>query len=332
MPVAIGRRALIAALGGAAAWPLAAWPITARAQQPRIPLVGYLHSSSPETRAPMIEAFRQGLAEAGWIDGQNVAIAFQWAEGHNEQLPAMAAELVRHQVAVLVAAGGDFPLRAAKAATSSIPIVFATGNDPVALGLVSNLARPDANVTGVSFFTTALGPKRLELLRELAPRAATVAALLDPGSSGDAAEVRDAAGTLGLPLRVLPAANDQEIDSAFHVLARERLEALLIISNPLFTDRREQIVTLANHRRIVTVYPLREYAAVGGLLSYGASIKDAYRQSGVYAGRILSGAKPADLPVLQPTRFEMVINLRTAKALGIEIPPTLLARADEVIE
>ena len=332
MPVAIGRRALIAALGGAAAWPLAAWPITARAQQPRLPLVGYLHSSSPETRAPMIEAFRQGLAEAGWVDGQNVAIAFQWAEGHNERLPTMSAEFVRRQVAVLVAAGGDFPLRAAKAATSSIPIVFATGNDPVASGLVSNLARPDANVTGVSFFTTALGPKRLELLRELAPRAATVAALLDPGSSGDAAEVRDAAGTLGLPLRVLPAANDQEIDSAFHVLARERLEALLIISNPLFTDRREQIVTLANHRRIVTVYPLREYAAVGGLLSYGASIKDAYRQSGVYAGRILSGAKPADLPVLQPTRFEMVINLRTAKALGIEIPPTLLARADEVIE
>src|SRR6516164_239562 len=322
------RRTFISLIGGAAVM----WPLPVAAQQPQLPLVGYLHSSSPETRAPMIEAFRQGLAEAGWVDGPNVAIAFQCAEGHNERLPTMSAEFVRRQVAVLVAAGGDFPLRAAKAATSSIPIVFATGNDPVALGLVSNLARPDANVTGVSFFTTALGPKRLELLRELAPRAATVAALLDPGSSGDAAEVRDAAGTLGLPLRVLPAANDQEIDSAFHVLARERLEALLIISNPLFTDRREQIVTLANHRRIVTVYPLREYAAVGGLLSYGASIKDAYRQSGVYAGRILSGAKPADLPVLQPTRFEMVINLRTAKAFGPEISPMLLARADEVIE
>ena len=200
------------------------------------------------------------------------------------------------------------------------------------MGLVSNLARPEANATGVSFFTTALGPKRLELLRELAPKAATVAALLDPRSSGDAAEVRDAAGTLGLPLRMLPAANDQEIDNAFHVLARERLEALLIISNPLFTDRREQIVTLANHRRIISVYPLREYTAVGGLLSYGASITDAYRQSGAYAGRILSGAKPADLPVLQPTRFEMVINLRTAKALGLDVPATLLARADEVIE
>jgi putative ABC transport system substrate-binding protein len=280
----------------------------------------------------MIEAFRRGLAEAGWVDGQNVAIAFQWAEGHNDRLPAMSAEFVRRRVDVLVAAGGDFPLRAAKAATSGIPIVFATGGDPVASGLVSNLARPDANVTGVSFFTTALGPKRLELLQELAPRAATVAALLDSRLPSDAAEVRDAAGTLGLPLRVLLAANDQEIDSAFHVLARERLEALLIISNPLFTDRREQIVTLANHRRIITVYPLREYAAVGGLLSYGASIKDAYRQSGVYAGRILSGAKPADLPVLQPTRFEMVINLRTAKALGLEVPPSLLARADEVIE
>jgi ABC-type uncharacterized transport system substrate-binding protein len=322
------RREFIALLGGASA----AWPLAALAQQPRLPLVGYLHAGSPEPRAPMIVAFRQGLSEAGWVDGQNVAIAFQWAEGHNERLPAMAAEFVRRQVAVLVAAGGDFPLRAVKAATSRIPIVFTTGNDPIASGLVSNLARPEANVTGVSFFTTALGPKRLELLRELAPRAATVGALLDPGSSGDAAEVRDAAGTLGLPLRVLPAANDQEIDNAFHVLARERLEALLIISNPLFTDRREQIVTLANHRRIVTVYPLREYAAVGGLLSYGASIKDAYRQSGVYAGRILSGAKPADLPVLQPTQFEMVINLRIAKAFGLEVPPTLLSRADEVIE
>jgi ABC-type uncharacterized transport system substrate-binding protein len=244
----------------------------------------------------------------------------------------MAAEFVNRQVAVLVAAGGDFPVQAAKAATNRIPIVFAAGNDPIASGLVSNLARPEANVTGVSFFTTTLGPKRLELLRELAPRAATVAALLDPRSSGDAAEVRDAADTLRLPLRVLPAANDQEIDNAFHVLAQERLEALLIISNPLFTDRREQIVTLANHRRIVTVYPLREYAAIGGLLSYGASIKEAYRQSGVYVGRILSGAKPVDLPVLQPTRFEMVINLRTAKAFGLEIAPTLLARADEVIE
>jgi putative ABC transport system substrate-binding protein len=322
------RRQFISVLGGAAVM----WPPAVLAQQPQLPLVGYLHGGSPESRAPMIAAFRQGLAEAGWVDGQNVGIAFQWAEGRNERLPAMAAEFVRRQVAVLVAAGGDFSLRAAKAATGRIPIVFAAGNDPVASGLVSNLARPEANVTGVSFFTTTLGPKRFELLRELAPRAATVAALLDPRSSGDAAEVSDAAGKLGLELRVLPAANDQEIDDAFHVLARERLEALLIISNPLFTDRREQIVTLANHRRIVTVYPLREYAAVGGLLSYGASIKDAYRQSGVYAGRILSGAKPAELPVLLPTLFELVINLRTAKALGIEIPATLLARADEVIE
>ena len=322
------RRTFISLIGGAAVM----WPLPVAAQQPQLPLIGYLHGGSSEPRAPMIAAFRQGLAEAGWVDGQNVAIAFQWAEGHNEQLPAMAAELVRHQVAVLVAAGGDFPLRAAKAATGRIPIVFATGNDPVVLGLVSNLARPEANVTGVSFFTTTLGPKRFELLRELAPRAATVVALLDPRSSGDAAEVRNAADTLGLPLRVLPATNDQEIDNAFHVMARERLEALLIISNPLFTDRREQIVTLANHRRIVTVYPLREYAAVGGLLSYGASIKDAYRQSGVYAGRILSGAKPAELPVLQPTLFELVLNLRTAKAFGPEISPMLLARADEVIE
>jgi putative ABC transport system substrate-binding protein len=323
----IGRRTFITLLGGAAA----AWPLAARAQQSRLPVLGYLHGGSPEPRAQMMAAFRQGLAEAGYVDGQNVAVQYQWAEGRNDLLPAMAAEFVRRQVAVLVT-GGDTSARAAKAATSRIPIVFAAGGDPVGSGLVSNLARPEANVTGVSFFTTTLGPKRLELLRELAPNAATVAILVHPASAGDAAEVRDAAAALGLSLRVLTAANDQEIDSGFHTLARDRVQALLIISNPLFTDQREQLVTLANHHRIVAVYPLREYAAVGGLMSYGASIKDAYRQSGVYAGRILGGSRPADLPVLQPTRFELVINLRTAKVFGPEISPTLLARADEVIE
>jgi putative tryptophan/tyrosine transport system substrate-binding protein len=326
----VRRRAFITLLGGAAA----AWPLVARAQQSRLPVIGFLHplGGSAEARAPMVAAFRQGLAEAGYVEGQNVAIEFQWAEARSDPLPALAAELVRRQVAVLVAAGGDAAAKAAKSATSSIPIVFAQGGDPVTGGLVKSLARPDADVTGVTFFTTVLGPKRLELLRELVPKAATIAMLVHPGSMGDSIEVGQAARALGLPLRTLHAASDQEIDAAFRSLGQERPEGLLIISNPLFTDRREQIVTLANHYRIPTVYPLREYVAAGGVLSYGASIKDAYRQAGVYAGRILSGAKPPDLPILQPTRFELLINLRTAKALGLEIPPTVLARADEVIE
>jgi putative ABC transport system substrate-binding protein len=322
------RRDFISLVGGTAA----AWPLAARAQQPPLPLVGYVHGGSPEPRTQQITAFRQGLAEAGYVDGQNVTIQFRWAEGHSDRLMAMVEEFVRNQVAVLVAAGGDASARAAKAATNRIPVVFTAGGDPVAQGFVSNLARPEANVTGVSFFTTTLGPKRLELLRELAPKAATVALLVHPTSLGDAAEVRAAAGALGLPLRVLSAANDREIDSAFHALARERVEALLVISHPNFTDRREQIVTPANHHRTVVVYPLREYASAGGLMSYGASINHAYRQSGVYVGRILGGAKPTELPVLQPTLFELVINLRTAKAFGPEISPMLLARANEVIE
>jgi ABC-type uncharacterized transport system substrate-binding protein len=323
----IGRREFITLLGG-----VAAWPIAARAQSARLPVVGYLHGGSAEPRATMMAAFRQGLAEAGYVEGENVAIEFRWADGRADRLPDMAADLVRRQVAVLVAAGGDAAPKAAKAATSSIPIVSTSGGDPIATGLVKSLARPEANLTGVTFFTTALGPKRLELLRELVPKAAAMAMLVHPGTAGDAAEVGDAARALGLPLRTLHAANDQEIDAAFRTLGQERTDGLLIISNPLFTDRREQIVTLANHYRIPAVYALREYVAAGGLASYGASIKDAYRQSGVYAGRILGGAKPADLPILQPIRFELLINLRTAKALQLDIPPTLLARADEVIE
>jgi ABC-type uncharacterized transport system substrate-binding protein len=321
------RRQFIALLGGAAAWPLAA-----RAQQPRLPIIGYLHGGSAEPRAPMTAAFREGLAEAGYVEGQNVAIEFRWAEGRADRLPAMAAELVRRQVAVLVAAGGDASPKAAKAATDRIPIVSASGGDPIATGLVKSLARPEANLTGVTFFTTALGPKRLELLRELVPSAAAIAMLVHPGSTGDSTEVAGAARALGLPLRTLHAASDRDIDAAFRTLGQERTDALLIVSNPLFTDRREQIVTLANHYRIPAIYALREYATAGGLMSYGASIKDAYRQTGVYAGRILKGTMPGDLPVLQPTKFELVINLRTAKALGLEVRPTLLARADEVIE
>jgi ABC-type uncharacterized transport system substrate-binding protein len=323
------RREFITLLGGAAA----AWPLAARAQQPALPVIGYLHSASPEPYAAMIAAFRQGLAETGHVEGQNVAIEFRWAEGDYDRLPALAGELVRRPIAVLVAGGGDVSARAAKSATGQIPMVFTIGGDPIAYRLVASLGRPEGNVTGVTFFTITLGPKRLELLRELVPKAATIAMLVHPGSlNPDAGDVQEAARALGQPVRVLNAASIEDIDAAFRSLATEKADALLIVSNPLFTARREQIVTLANHHRIPAIYSLREYAAAGGLMSYGASIKDAYRQSGVYAGRILKGAKPSDLPVLQPTKFELVINLRTSKALGLDVPPMLLSRADEVIE
>jgi putative tryptophan/tyrosine transport system substrate-binding protein len=324
------RREFITLLGGGAA---AAWPLAARAQQPRVPVIGYLHSASPEPYSSMMAAFRHGLAEAGYVDGQNVTIDYRWAEGQFDRLPALAAELVAHRSAVLVAGGGDVSAVAAKAATTTVPIVFTIGADPVGSGLVSNLSRPSGNLTGVTFFTITLGPKRLELLRELLPKAGKIAMLVNPKSlNPDAKEVQEAARALGQSVHVLDAASEGELDTAFRSLAQERDDALIVVSNPLFTSRREQIVTLANYQRIPAIYPLGEYVASGGLVSYGASIKDAYRQSGVYAGRLLKGAKPADLPVMQPTKFELVINLKTAKALGIAVPPTLLARADEVIE
>jgi putative ABC transport system substrate-binding protein len=322
------RRAFITLLGGAAAW-----PVVARAQRPAMPVIGYLHSASPEPYTAMMAAFRQGLAETGHVEGQNVAIEYRWAEGQYDRLPTLAGELVRRSVAVLVAGGGDVSATAAKSATARLPIVFTVGGDPTAYRLVTSLSRPEGNATGVTFFTITLGPKRLELLRELVPKAATIAMLVHPGGANpDASEVREAARTLGQSVRMLNAASIESIDAAFRTLATEKAEALLIISNPLFTARRDQIVTLANHYRIPAVYSLREYAAAGGLMSYGASIKNAYRQTGVYAGRILKGAKPGDLPVLQPTKFELVINLRTAKALGLDVPDKLVALADEVIE
>jgi len=281
----------------------------------------------------MIAAFRHGLAEAGYVDGQNVTIDYRWAEGQFDHLPALAAELLAHRPAVLVAGGGDVSAVAAKAATTTVPIVFTIGADPVKSGLVASLNRPSGNLTGVTFFTITLGPKRLEMLRELQPKAGKIAMLVNTKSlNPDDKEVQEAARTLGQSVHVLDAASEGELDIAFRSLAQERDDALIVVSNPLFTSRREQIVTLANYQRIPAIYPLREYVASGGLVSYGASIKDAYRQSGVYAGRLLKGAKPADLPVMQPTKFELVINLKTAKALGIAVPPTLLARADEVIE
>jgi putative ABC transport system substrate-binding protein len=323
------RRDFITLLGGAAA----TWPLAARAQQPVMPVIGYLHSASPEPYSPMIAAFRQGLAEAGYVDGQNVTIDYRWAEGQFNRLPALAAELVARRPAILVAGGGDVSAVAAKAATTTVPIVFTIGADPVGSGLVSNLSRPSGNLTGVTFFTITLGPKRLELLRELLPKAGKIAMLVNPKSlNPDAKEVQEAAHALGQSVHVLEAASEGDVDMAFRSLAQERDDALIVVSNPLFTSRREQIVALANYHRVPAIYPLREYVASGGLVSYGASIKDAYRQSGVYAGRLLKGAKPSDLPVLQPTKFELVVNLKTAKALGLDVPATVLARADEVIE
>jgi putative ABC transport system substrate-binding protein len=258
-------------------------------------------------------------------------LKFRWAEGRPERLPALAAELVRRQVAVLATGGGDPPALAARQASTTIPIVFVT-SDPVRSGLVASLNRPGANITGVSLFTWELGPKRLEILRELVPTA-TIAVLVNPFVPNlGQQEVPDAARSIGQQVEVLYARNEQEIDAAFTAIGQTKAEALLVVSSPLFTNRRHQIVALANHYRVPTIYPLREYAVSGGLMSYGTSIADAYHQSGVYAGRMLKGERPADLPVIQPTRFELVINLKTAKALGLEIPPMLLARADEVIE
>jgi|SRR6516225_4234149 putative ABC transport system substrate-binding protein len=322
------RRQFITLLGGAAV----AWPLAARAQQ-AMPVIGYLHSASPEPYAAMIAAFRNGLAEVGYFDGQNVTIDHRWAEGQFNRLPALAAELVARRPAILVAAGGDVSAAAAKAATTTVPIVFTIGGDPIGYRLVSNLGRPDGNMTGVTFFTITLGPKRLELLRELVPKANKIAMLVNPKSlNPDAKEMQEAARAIGQSVHVLHANSERDIDTAFRSLEQARDEALLVVSNPLFTSRRDQIVTLANYQRVPAIYPLREYVASGGLASYGASIKDAYRQSGIYAGRLLKGAKPADLPVMQPTKFEFVIDLKTAKALGVQIPDKLLALADEVIE
>ena len=322
------RRQFITLLGGAAV----AWPLAARAQQ-AMPVIGYLHSASPEPYAAMIAAFRNGLAEVGYFDGQNVTIDHRWAEGQFNRLPALAAELVARRPAILVTAGGDVSAAAAKAATTTVPIVFTIGGDPIGYRLVSNLGRPDGNMTGVTFFTITLGPKRLELLRELVPKANKIAMLVNPKSlNPDAKEMQEAARAIGQSVHVLHANSERDIDTAFRSLEQARDEALLVVSNPLFTSRRDQIVTLANYQRVPAIYPLREYVASGGLASYGASIKDAYRQSGIYAGRLLKGAKPADLPVMQPTKFEFVIDLKTAKALGVQIPDKLLALADEVIE
>ena len=324
------RKFLATLLGGAAAWPLAA-----QAQQTAMPVIGFLHPSSPEAAANSLTAFRRGLQESGYVEGNNVAIEYRWAENRIDRLPEMAADLVRHQVAVIVTPGSTDAALAAKAATKTIPIVFSVGTDPVKLGLVDSLNRPGGNATGVSYFTQELGPKRLGLLRELIPGDADVIVLANPRNAATDLAVRDmqiAVSTIGQQITVLNASDNREIDTAFTTMVQKRAPALLIIADALFTSRRVQLVTLATRHAIPAIYTSREFAEVGGLMSYGANLRDISRQVGAYTGRILKGAKPVDLPVVQPAKFEFVINLQTARALRLEVPPTLLARADEVIE
>ena len=323
------RREFITLLGGAAAWPVAA-----RAQQPAMPVIGFLGSSTPVDRAHYLTAFRQGLREAGYVEGQNVAIEYRWAQDQAERLPDLAADLVRRQVTAIAA--HDTPSSiVAKAATTTIPIVFASGGDPVKLGLVASLNRPGGNVTGVTFVVAELGAKQLGLLHELQPGAVRVGVLVDPNYTATQSFVSDvqaAALSIGKQIEVLEAPIGRDIDTVFASLAQKPIDALLVGPGPVLNNRRVQLVTLATYHRVPAIYNLRESPEAGGLMSYGASITDAYRQAGVYTGRILKGEKPADLPVMQSTKFELVINLNTARAFGLSFPPGLLAIADEVIE
>jgi putative ABC transport system substrate-binding protein len=326
------RREFITLFGGAAA----TWPLVARAQQPAMPVIGFLSSRSPSESASEVAAFRQGLREAGFVERQNLAIEYRWAEGQYNRLPAMAADLIGRQVAVIVGAGGSAPAQATKAATAKIPIVFISGSDnPVKEGLVASLNRPGGNVTGISVITSALGPKRFELLHELVPEASVIGVLLNP-NYGDAdlqmRELQEAAGAIKLTIHRVNASTEREIDTAFASLIQQKIGALFVANDPFLTDRRHQIIALAAHNAIPVIYNNRMFAEAGGLISYGANFADGYRQAGNYVGRILKGESPADLPVLQPTKFELVINLKTAKALGLMVPLIMQMTADEVIE
>jgi putative tryptophan/tyrosine transport system substrate-binding protein len=323
------RREFISLVGGAAAWPLAA-----RAQQPALPLIGFLNSTSPDGYAPFVAAFRQGLKEAGYVDGQNATIEYRWAEGQYDRLPAMAADLIQRKVSVIAATTTPAAL-AAKAATATVPIVFTTGGDPIKLGLVASLNRPGGNVTGVSNLLNELGSKRLGLLRELVPAAAVIATLVNPNFQDAESQLRDvetAARALGLQLIVLKASSEREIDAAFATMAQQGAGALLVTTDPFLLARRDQIVALAARGVIPVLYPVRDFAVAGGLMSYGTDFADSYRQAGIYAGRIVRGEKPADLPVQRSTKFEFVINFKTAKALGLAVPNSMQLLADEVIE
>jgi ABC-type uncharacterized transport system substrate-binding protein len=322
------RREFIAFVAGVAA----AWPLTVRAQQ-RAPVVGFLNSGSPDEFSHLVAAFNQGLNDAGFYDGQNVRIEYHWAEGRYQRLPELAADLVRRQVAVIAATGGTSSVAAAKAATQTIPIVFIGGGDPVTEGLVGSLNRPGANVTGITVVSVDLGAKRLELLRELLPTAKIIGMLVNPtGRNSEREMVQATAAKLGQRLRILEVSTDRDLDAAFATIAEERIEGLLVSGDALFNSRRDEIVRLATKYKTPTVFPWREQVVAGGLLSYGTSLRDAYRQAAGYVARILKGAKPADLPAQRPSKFEVVLNLKTAKALGMKIPPLILLRADEVIE
>ncbi len=325
------RREFIALLGGAAA----SWPIAARAQQSTLPVVGFIRDGSADAAARYLVAFRKGLNESGYVEGQNVTVEYHWLEGQYDRLPALVADLVRRHVAV-IATPGSLPTLAAKAATATIPIVFGVGEDPVRLGLVASLARPGGNATGINFFATEVTAKRLRLLHDLVPKAVCIAVLLNSANASIAEstlrDVRETAPTIGLQIQILNASTIGEIDAAFATFARERPDALFVAGDAFFVNRAVQLATLTARDRIPATYSLRDYVAAGGLMSYGTDIANAFHQVGVYTGSILKGAKPADLPVLQSTKFEFAINLQTARALGIEVPSGLLAIADEVIE
>jgi putative tryptophan/tyrosine transport system substrate-binding protein len=324
------RREFVTLVGGTAL----AWPLAARAQQSAMPVIGFLNSGSAAEWAHLVAVFKEGLSEAGYVEGRNVAVEYRWAQGENEQLPSLAADLVRRQVAVIVATGGATAI-AAKAAAAKIPIVFSGGGDPVALGLVASLNRPGGNATGVNMFTSQLGPKRLGLLRELVPTAALTAVLLNPkgpSSEEQLKDVHEAARAVDQQIHILHASSERELDMTFATLPSLRAGALLVGSDPYFNNQRDQIIALAARYAIPAIYEWREFAMAGGLMSYGTSITNTYRQIGLYTGRVLKGEKPADLPVVQPTKFEFVINLKTAKVLGLAVPNSMQLLADEVIE